>query len=131
MHKDMIWGNDEKYSKEFQEYSRRQTEINVKQTEEFLKKYETERVARKKEAMTRAHTYEIGTKSAYIDPLKKQYLEAKITQARWYLAAGLGFTVLIKNFWAIWLILIVTYVQYVDRLRKQFYKVDRKEQGEK
>ena len=117
----MIWDNDKEYSKEFQEYARKEAENFAKQVED-----NREKIKRQQAQMSRIkQPYDKGQ---YINNyFAKQYLESKILAAKWMLGLGMAITLLFKWQWILWIIFIIAYNIYVKTLRKQMLERDMKE----
>ena len=128
MHKDMIWGNDEKYTKEYQ----------LKCKEEQQKKYNDlmKKLAKEEEEATdqeqiigsalRKYNQDAQARGEITSPFIEQNLKGKITVARWALALAMGMTFLFKGFWALWILFILLYNWEVKRLRKEALEADMK-----
>ena len=133
MHPDQVWGNDEKYSKEFQIAFRKQCEEERKQREEKQKKYEqwkAEYISRLPEEQRPGYlTQQAKIKLArgeIVDPIIKNWLEGEITSARIALAVGMILTVLIKGQIIIWAIMYIAYRCRVNKAKKDALEANRK-----
>lgn len=124
MHPDMIWGNDEKYSKEFQIKHR---EEQLKKHKAIMKEYEQMKLEEEQQIIVVQRAREaIWAHGEIIDPFIKQYLEGRITIARWILAIAMGVTLLFKGFWAMWIMFIFLYNWEVKHLKKEALEADKK-----
>ena len=130
MHKDMIWGNDEKYSKEFQEQCRAEQQKKYNALMEELAKKEAEkRRLEQVKAQEAHHNSEQKTGPEHYeinDNFIKQHLDAQIAVARWGLALGMAVTFLFKGQWLIWIMLIVGYILYTKKARRDAIEADKK-----
>lgn len=126
MHPDMIWGNDEKYTKEFQIKFREEQQKKHNELMERLAKEDEER--KKQEQLKRAALAEQTNTTEYriTNVFVRQYLEAKITAARWALALGIVMTALFKGQWVMWILFIVLYNLYVKQAKKDAEEADRR-----
>lgn len=128
MHKDMIWGNDEKYTKEFQIQCR---EEQKKRYDDLMKRLAKEEEEAKNQDVVIGSTlrrYEQNARAngEITNVFIKQNLEGKITVARWALALAMGMTLLFKGFWALWILFILLYNWEVKRLKKEALEADLK-----
>lgn len=135
MHPDMIWGNDEKYTKEFQAKCREQQQQKYNELMEALAKKEKERERQEKiqEAIAQKERQAALDQGKIHNVFIRQYLEAKITAARWCLALSIVATALFKGQWLLWISFIITYFLYVNKIKADAIKADkrRKELGKK
>lgn len=125
MHPNQIWGNDEKYSKEFQIAFRKRCEEERKKNEEFWKSY----------VNPNADKYEAGRRLAQemderrargeiINPCIKNWLEAEITAARTALIIGIILTALIKGQIVLWVIMYIAYRGRVNKAKEEAREAD-------
>lgn len=130
MASNMIWGNDEKYTKEQQIWYRDQQIKANKELEEKLAKLAAEREKIPEEQrqgyQLRKRQEEMIAKGEIIDYFIKKHLEAKITNARYALAIGMISTVLFKGQWMLWILFIIWYNAYVSDAREKALQADRK-----
>ena len=128
MHKDMIWGNDEKYTKEFQIQCR---EEQKKRYDDLMKRLAKEEEEAKNQDVVigsalRRYEQNARANGEITNVFIKQNLEGKITAARWALALAMGMTLLFKGFWALWILFILLYNWEVKRLKKEALEADLK-----
>ena len=127
MHPDQVWGNDEKYSKEFQIEFRRQCEEERKKNKEFWENYvdpneEKYEATRKMMAEIRARQ----DKGEIINPFVREWLEGEITAARIAFAVGMILTALIKGQIVLWAIMYIAYRSRVKKATEDALEADRK-----
>ena len=128
MHKDIIWGNDEKYTKEFQIQCR---EEQKKRYDDIMKRLAKEEEEAKNQDVVigsalRRYEQNARANGEITNVFIKQNLEGKITVARWALALAMGMTLLFKGFWALWILFILLYNWEVKRLKKEALEADLK-----
>lgn len=128
MHKDIIWGNDEKYTKEFQIQCR---EEQKKRYDDLMKRLAKEEEEAKNQDVVigsalRRYEQNARANGEITNVFIKQNLEGKITVARWALALAMGMTLLFKGFWALWILFILLYNWEVKRLKKEALEADLK-----
>ena len=128
MHEDMIWGNDEKYTKEYQikckeEQQRRHNELLVRLNKQEEEKKKEQQIIG---SALRKHEEELRARGEIVNPFIRQRLEAKIKAARWFLALAMAMTLLFKGFWIIWIICILLYFFSVNRFKKEALEADLK-----
>lgn len=129
MHKDMIWGNDEKYTKEYQMKCKEEQQKRYDDLMERLVKEEEEETKNQEEIIgsaLRKYESEARIQGEIINPFIEQNLKGKITATRWLLALAMGMTLLFKGFWALWILFIILYSWEVKRLKKEALETDMK-----
>lgn len=136
MSSDMIWGNDEKYTKEYQikcreEQQRRHNELMKELNKQKEKEEKQEKEQQIIGSAIRKYEEEKRAQGEIVDPFIKQHLKGKITVARWALALAMGMTLLFKGFWALWILFIIIYNLEVKRLKKEALEKDMKRGNKK
>ncbi len=130
MSKCPIWGNDEKYSKEFQIAYRKSCEEDQRKWEETKRRRaEAEAklpIEQRPGCMLNKFIEDQHSQGNIVDPFIKQYLEGRITAARWILAIAMAITLLFKGFWALWIVFILLYKWEVKRIKEEAFKTDLK-----
>jgi hypothetical protein len=124
----MIWGNDEKFTKEYQIQCReeQQKRYNEYLERRAIQEKEEEKERQIREAAIRKFEEERRVRGEILNPFIKQNLKAKITAARWALALAMGMTLLFKGFWALWILFILLYNWEVKRFKKEALEADLK-----
>ena len=128
MGSDMIWGNDEKYTKEFQIKCREEQQQHYNELMEKLKKQEIEKAKQEqaKKVEIQKKQNEAWNRGDIHDVFIKQHLEAKIVAARWALVLGMAATLLFKGQWLIWIACIITYFLYINKIKADAIEADKK-----
>lgn len=133
MSSDKIWGNDEKYSKDFQITMREQCDKQHKLWEAERQQYEafkTQHIANlppeQRPGYLTQWAEQQRAQGKILDPFVRTWLENEITTARIALAIGMILTVLIKGQVVIWAIMYVAYRCRVKHATKKAYEVDRR-----
>ena len=127
MHPDQIWGNDEKYSKEFQIAFRERCEKERQKNEEYWKNY-VDPNADKYEAGRRL-TQEMDERRArgeITNPFVKNWMEGEIAAARIALVVGICLTALFKGQIVMWAIMYFAYRGRVNRIKQEALEADRR-----
>ena len=128
MRPDMIWGNDEKYTKEFQIKCREEQQKRPNELMERIAKEESERASKEQiiGSALRKSEAEAQAKGEIRDVFIKQHLEAKIITARWALALGMAATFLFKGQWLIWIAFIIIYFLYINGIKADAIEADKR-----
>lgn len=129
MHPDQIWGNDEKYSKEFQAAFKKRCEEQQNQWEESKRRYERYIESIPEEQRPGYLTKwaeEQRAQGKIINPFVQKWLDGEIAAARSILIIGMLLTVLIKGQIVIWIIMYIAYRARVKKAREDALKSDRK-----
>ena len=128
MHPDMIWGNDEKYTKEYQIKCREEQQKKYNELMERLakEKEESEKEEQIKQIARQAELEQKWANGEIQDEFIKRHMKGQITAARWALALGMAVTFLLKGQWLIWIVMIFVYVIYVNNVKTKALEADKK-----
>ena len=134
--KNKLWSyNEALYTEEFCKQLR---EERHKATQELLAKLAKEKEERNNQEQVigsalRKYEQEARARNDIISPFIKQHMEAKITIARWALGLGMAMTFLFKGQWLAWIVFIIMYFLYVNKIKADAIEADkrRKDFGKK
>jgi hypothetical protein len=138
MFKDATWEDIERLRKESEEMLQQMHEEAVKRREEEQKRKEREskaalerwkREQAERGAYRKAYRARKIANGEFFNPFIEQHLKAQISAARWALALGMITTVLFKGQIMLWTAMIIYYVCYVKKAKREHLEADRKEAG--
>ena len=123
MNNNLNYGSEE-VNKIMQEIIKQKTVEFSRIADEDKKRFEEEQSRKKIGSSTNAFIEGQKRDGKIINQFARNYLEGKITQARLTLAIAMAITLLFEHQWFLWIIFIITYNVYVNKLRAEVSEYD-------
>lgn len=128
MRNDMIWGNDEKYTKEYQIKCREDQIKKNNELKEKLEQYETNKSTEEQVigSTLRKYREETRVRGEIFNPLIKQHLDFKLLTAKWALFLAMAMTCLFNGQLVLWIVFYLIYRTYVKTAKAEALENDLK-----
>ena len=131
-------GREEYINQLKQEIQERNKQKQAKAYEDFMAhlaadQLEQEKLSSEQQIGSALNTYveESHARGEIVNTFIKQYLDGKITIARWTLVLAMAATFLFKGQWIYWIVFIIVYKIYVTSERRKAFQEDVRRYSEK